>query len=233
MRFAICNGKKTNARDVVSGTIGKDLWYKTYDVVACVGKYRQYWRYVGEKPELPPGYENESEWHARWKSLVDDEHVEVIFGDNNEHRADIFTGKEIIEIQRSPIDIRDAQERTTFYKTLFPESKVIWIINVVDAWKKRNITVIKAKTEDKYDNFIWKYPRKWILDLTGKNTMVLLDFNEQKDLLLRIWIHGNEWCCRWMKKSQFYKDYLEIVAAKDYEKRPEKAIEDLLKNTER
>lgn len=222
MRFAIYNGVRTNARDVESGAIGKDLWYKSYDVVACVGKYRQYWKYMGAKPELPPGYENESEWHARWKSLVDDEHVEVVFGKHNEHRADIFTGYEIIEIQRSPIDIRDAKERTEFYRTIFPEVRVIWIINIVDAWK--NIDLDKATR-----TFTWKYERKWVMDLTGKGTVIFLDYKETGKYLLKVWKHDGKYFYKYVEKKVFYKEYLEKVAVKDYENQPEKAIEGLLK----
>lgn len=222
MRFAIYKGKKTNARDVESGAIGKDLWYKTYDVVACVGKYRQYWKYMGVKPELPPGYENESEWHARWKSLVDDEHVEVIFGEHNEHRADIFTGNEIIEIQRSQIDIRAAKERTEFYRGLFPDSRVIWIINIVDAWK--HIEKDKSK-----GTFKWKYERKWVMDLTGKDTIVFLDYNETGKWLLKVWKYGEEYFYKYEEKKAFFKEHLKAVAAKDFKNQPEKAIEDLLK----
>ena len=89
MKYAKYNGQKTQAYTVKSGDIGTDLWYEDYEVVACVGKYRQYWKYTNDKPILPNGYEPESEWHAAWKKAIKDDFCEVVCGENREHRADI------------------------------------------------------------------------------------------------------------------------------------------------
>ena len=93
MKYAIVNGVKTNIRDVEKGTIGFDCWYRDYQVKACKGHYMQYWKYTDQKPVLPEGYENETEWHECWKKLVNDECCEAICGGSNEHRADILTDK--------------------------------------------------------------------------------------------------------------------------------------------
>ena len=111
MQFAKLNGKRIRAKNANSGDIGECPWTGK-PVKAKVGELRQYWTYIGDKPVLPEGYENETQWHFNWKSLVNDENCEVVYGENNEHRADIVGNNgEIIEIQLSPIDIRIVRER--------------------------------------------------------------------------------------------------------------------------
>ena len=209
MKFAIVNGIKTNIRDVEKGTIGYDCWYKTYQVKACKGHYMQYWKYVDEKPILPEGYENETEWHECWKSAVKDEFCEVVCGNNNEHRADILTPHNAVEIQYSSISYDAAHNRTVFYHDL-KERRTIWIVNAYKAWRKKRIVTSKPINE-KF-RIEWVYPKKWVVDISHlKNSNVFLDISPTANNLILLWKHEDALYGKWIEKNHFYDQYL-----KDY-----------------
>ena len=223
MKFANVNGQRTNASQVNSGTMGNDLWFKDYKVIACVGKYRQYWKYKDEKPPLPGGYESETEWHAAWKAAIIDEYCEVICGENNEHRADIKTPQYVIEIQKSPIDGRDVEDRINFYNRL-TKNRVIWIVNVEVPWKKKRITTTKLEKDTAF-LINWKYKWKWVEDIsTNKNTHLYLDFNSQNNKLIKTWTFNNQLYGSWIMKEVFFKDYLSCVSKEPYKSKKEEFI---------
>lgn len=230
MKYALYNGIKTKASEVSSGAIGRDLWFNDYEVIACVGQYRQFWKYKDEKPILPDGYENETEWHAAWKANLNDDSVEVIIGDKREHRADIFNGNEVIEIQKSSIDIRVAIERVNFYKNKFPASRVIWIINVEEAWKnKRFETNLINK---KQFNITWKYKKSWVYDLAyTTKTDVFLEFNRQSEKLIKFWVHEEKMYGSWFSKEKFFTNYLNDIANIKYKNKPKYFVRDLIKSS--
>lgn len=215
MRYAIQNGKKVHIKDAEKGSIGQDCWLNGFKVKACKGDYLQYWKYIDEHPILPNGYENETEWHIAWKSLVKDEYCEVICGANNEHRADIKTPKFVIELQFSHISFTDAKERTLFYNKL-TGNRVVWVINCFGPSMKRYIHVGKRVTNTDYYNLDWKYPKKWAVDLSRyKDTNVYLDISIKSDKMLQIWKHKNGLFCRWVDKQSFYDTYLKSVSNQD------------------
>lgn len=204
MKYAIVNGTKLNIRDADRGTLGYDCWYREYRVKACKGHYMQYWKYEDGKPNLPEGYENETEWHEAWKSLVYDENCEVICGEHNEHRADIITKRNVIEIQYSSISFEAVQERVHFYSKLMNE-RVIWIVNAYAAWK--NIETILEQSKRLIIK--WKYPKRWVIDICGwKDTTVYLDVSPKGKNLLQIWRYQGFLYGLWKKKHDFYVDNL-------------------------
>lgn len=206
MKYAIVNGVKTNIRDVEKGTIGFDCWYRDYQVKACKGHYMQYWKYVDQKPALPEGYENETDWHECWKKLVKDECCEVICGDNNEHRADILTDKEAIEIQYSSIAFEAAYERTVFYNNL-KARRTIWIVNAYKSCRDRRIEVKKNNNNEIIVN--WKYAKRWAVDISHCGTSdVYLDLSPTSDKLLKIWKHDGVLYGKWIKKHDFFNQHL-------------------------
>lgn len=217
MKFAKFNGLKTHAKNVVSGDKGRDLWFTEYEVVACVGKYRQYWKYINEKPVLPNGYEPETEWHASWKGAIIDEACEVICGANREHRADIKTDKFVIEIQKSPIDGWAVVERNEFYKKL-TGNRVVWVVNVEKPWKEKRISTELVKT-GKDGRFIikWKYKWKWVEEISvTTDTRLFLDFNIQNDKLIYMWTYQNTTFGKWVYKADFFDEYLASVAKENF-----------------
>jgi len=217
MKYANVNGVKTHAKTVRSATKGNDLWYQEYEVVACVGKYRQYWKYTGAEPPYPNGYENESEWHAAWKTAIRDEHCEVVCGENREHRADIKTHKYIIEIQKSSMDGYDVIERNKFYKEL-TGNRLVWVVNLEKPWKEKKITTeYDYKSKDGRFIITWKYAWKWVKEIAApKDTFLFLDFNTKGERLIYMWMHDKVLYGKWVFKLDFYKTYLKDVMKPEY-----------------
>ncbi len=212
MRYALVNGIKTHINNVPKGTIAFDCWFKNYRVKACKGYYMQYWKYIDERPMLPDGYENETEWHECWKKTVRDEFCEVVCGDNNEHRADILTDKEAIEIQYSPISYEAARDRTLFYNKL-KGRRTIWIVNVYKSCRDRRIETKKINNETIVE---WKYEKKWVVDISHlKSSDVYLDLSPKSDKLLKIWKHNEVLYGKWIKKNDFYNKHMKEYSGKN------------------
>lgn len=49
MKYAIVNGSLTHISKVAKGTIAKEFGYSDNLVIACIGKHRQYWKYLDVK----------------------------------------------------------------------------------------------------------------------------------------------------------------------------------------
>ncbi len=222
MQFARNNGKRLRAKNAKSGDIGECLW-TGHPVKAKVGELRQYWSYIGEKPNLPEGYENETIWHYNWKSLVKDDYCEVLFGENNEHRADIVGNKNtIIEVQLSPIDIRIVRERIEFYKPISKE-RVIWIVDATTYFKN----TFDIEKSGQFYKAKWKNKRQWTyLIAQNPDCHLFLDINHKKNYLLKTWVNKGDIFCKFYEKTKFYSEYLSDVGTCDSE---EHIIEKLTK----
>ena len=209
MLLAIHNNIRKCAEEAGSGEIGTCPW-TGLEVKAHVGHIRQYWAYHGEKPNFERGYEPESEWHITWKAPIKDEYCEVVFGENNEHRADILgSNNTVIEIQKSIIDIRDSRERVEFYRNE-TNRRVIWIVDIQEFWNKR-FFLEKSKTFATF-NVKWKPKRTWLWDLASTtDTNLYLEFNQSNDKLLHVWIHKGEMYAKYFKKSDFFDSYMKDV----------------------
>lgn len=207
MIYAYVNNVKTHINDVAKGTIAKDI-LTGYDVKACKGHYRQYWKYKDNSVSLPPGYENETEWHNAWKRCLKEEYVEVICGNNNEHRAAIKTDKYVIEPMLGQADYDVIKERIDFYNEL-TQRRVIFIVNAYKSALKHRID-FNTKTKDgKYSIVNWKHKRKWAFDVSAyKNTNVFLDISKDKDFILRVWKYDNILYGERTTKTDFYNIYL-------------------------
>jgi len=206
MVIALVNGERLRAEQAGSGTIGICPWTRL-SVKAKVGEIRQYWAYEGGQPNLPEGYENETEWHFNWKHPVKDDFCEVVCGQNNEHRADVIGNNEtVIEIQNSPIDIRIVRERTLFYKN-HSNKRVIWLINATDYWDTRLKVQFDKRVGNNYP-IEWKPVRQWVIEIAKTtNTNLFLDFNLKSDKLLQMWVHDKKLTGSFITKVDFFKRY--------------------------
>ncbi len=228
MKYALVNGKKTHAKNVKSGTIGNDLWFTNYKVKACVGKYRQFWVYQDGKPNLPEGYEPESEWHSNWKESLKDECTEVICGLNNEHRADILTNEYAIEIQKSSICGFEVQNRIDFYNEL-TNQRVIWIVNVFEPWKEKRIETVPSK-KGKRNQFDIKWSRgwSWVKDIAkNTDTHLFLDVGSKGENLLKVWSYQGKLIGAWYKKSKFFDEYLKKHSKQEFNDEPQLFLDSL------
>ena len=208
MLNAIVDGVKKSIKDARRGEIGYDPWNPTIRVKACMGNYLAYWRYIDPRPTLPEGYENETEWHEAWKRGVSAEYVEVICGINQEHRADIKTPECVIEVQRSPISIEVAQERSRFYAPLTKSGRIIWIFNAYNACAKRHLNFGSIDKRGVF-KIEWKWIKVHIADVSRLTiTDVYLDISPKCESLIRIWKHDGEIYGKWMRKATFFDKYL-------------------------
>jgi hypothetical protein len=216
MKYALVNDCKVHIKNVERGTIGSDCWFSKNAVKACKGHYKQYWKYIDEKPVLPEGYENETDWHVAWKDSLRDEYVEVICGENNEHRADIKTPEYVIEIQKSPISYDAAKERSLFYSKLNKDTRMLWIVNAYSACSKRHISTTKTKDNRLLVN--WKYKKMWVADISGfTSTHVYLDLSPKSKNMLRIWKHEKLLYGNWESKEVFFNKYIAPYSDSTYE----------------
>ncbi len=229
MFLAIHNGERKRAEETESGVIGTCPWTQ-HPVKAHVGLLRQYWAYVGEHPILPHGYEPESEWHLTWKAPIQDQYCEVIFGNNNEHRADILGSNDtVIEIQRSVIDIRESRERVEFYQRETGK-RVIWVVDIQEFWRKRLFLDGRPDSRGTY-KIKWKPKRTWLWDLAGNTkTNLFLEFNQSSDRLLHAWVHNKSMMAKFITKAEFFERYMQHVAKPEYYD-TESAVEALKGNT--
>lgn len=228
MLLAIHNGQKKRAEDAGSAEIGTCPW-TNLAVKAHVGHIRQYWAYHGEKPNFHYGYEPESEWHISWKSPIQNQYCEVIFGVNNEHRADILgSNNTVIEIQKSIIDIRDSRERVQFYRNA-TNRRVVWVVDIQEFWNKRFF--LEKSKEFGIFNVRWKPKRTWLWDLASTpETNLYLEFKQSNDKLLHVWINNGKMCAKYFKKSDFFERYMKDVAKVEFQTSTEDAVQLLCGN---
>jgi len=223
MLLAIHANRKKRAEEAGRGEYGICPW-SNLEVKAHVGLVRQFWAYTDVKPTFDRGYEPESEWHINWKAPIKDEYCEVIFGENNEHRADILgSNNTVIEIQKSTIDIRDSRERVTFYQNA-TNRRVVWVVDIQEFWKKR-FFLEKSKKFGVF-NVVWKPKRTWLWDLASTSgTNLYLEFNHSNNKLLHVWIYNTKMYAKYFKKEDFFNRYMLDVAKEKFQINIEDAID--------
>lgn len=223
MLLAVHNNQKIRAEEAGRGAYGICPW-TNLEVKAHVGLIRQFWAYTDTKPDFTRGYEPESEWHITWKAPIRDEYCEVIFGDNNEHRADILgSNNTVVEIQRSIIDIRDSRERVEFYKNA-TDRRVIWVVDIQTFWRK----TFNLKPSGQFGTFEveWKPKRTWLWDLASTpDTNLYLEFNQSNDKLLHVWIHNTVMYAKYFSKEEFFQRYMYDVAKDEFQNNTQNAID--------
>lgn len=123
--------------------------------------------------------EGETRWHLDWKKIIP-ERAEIKIGN---HRADILNYNNIvIELQHSPISIKDIIEREGFYK------KMIWLLDLTSYNKSINFQYFhkKPKNYHPFYFFKWKYMKKSFLysqkdiflDLGDLNIFRIMELNK-------------------------------------------------------
>lgn len=123
MRYANVNGEKLEASAGLSGECpgcGQTM-------VAHCGNIRvHHWTHKGKR-NCDPWWENETEWHRKWKDQFLKEWQEIPHRDEatgERHFADVKTAQDwVLEFQHSPIKPEEKLSRNQFYK------KIIWIVD--------------------------------------------------------------------------------------------------------
>ncbi len=123
MQYSTVNGQKALPFSKGKGNCdicGSDT------IAKCGEKVMWHWAHKS-KMECDPWWENETEWHRKWKEHFPENFREIIHHcetTGEKHRADIKSDNGIIlEIQNSPISLEELRSRENFYKNL------VWIVN--------------------------------------------------------------------------------------------------------
>ena len=122
MKFALVNGKKTEAAKAVRGfcpSCGSEL-------VAKCGELRvDHWAHKGNR-DCDLWAENETEWHRAWKDKFPINWQEVDHRDDSgeQHRADVKTASGwVLEFQHSYLNPEERRARNSFYR------KLVWVVD--------------------------------------------------------------------------------------------------------
>ncbi len=98
----------------------------------------------------------DSDWHFGWQNRFPKENQEVtLVLDGTKHRADVITGYNVIEFQRSALTTEQFSARNAFYTDL--GYKVIWLFDLRDLYESGEIMC--SGTEGNL-SFLWENPRK-------------------------------------------------------------------------
>lgn len=123
MRFALVDGRRQEAQ---RGLKGKCRGCDKPLTPKCGERRAPHWAHQKEHPCTDKWWENEGEWHRKWKSEFPDDWQEVPHpvGDGTRHIADIKTAHGwVVELQHSPISPQERRSRDAFYRQL------VWVVD--------------------------------------------------------------------------------------------------------
>lgn len=123
MKFAIVNNVRTEPSPRLKGVCcccGEPMTSR------CGSKRVWHWAHLPNQ-HCDPWWENETQWHRKWKSYFPEENQEVVHFDSatgEKHVADIKSKDGlVVELQNSPMDSVELHSRENFYR------EMIWIVN--------------------------------------------------------------------------------------------------------
>lgn len=123
MEIALVDGQRQKPQPLLKGVCqacGKPALAK------CGEKILWHWAHQSRK-SCDPWWENETDWHRRWKHFFPEAWHEVVQHDpetGEKHIADVRTANElVIELQHSAMPHDELRSREAFYK------RMIWIVD--------------------------------------------------------------------------------------------------------
>lgn len=122
MKFSLVNGER---REAEKGLLGSCIGCGQQMIAKCGQIKVKHWAHKS-KCQCDHWWENETEWHRKWKNHFPVECQEGRFqAENGEwHIADVKTLQGwVLEFQNSPISIEERESRDAFYK------KIVWVVN--------------------------------------------------------------------------------------------------------
>jgi len=147
------------------------------ETVAKCGNFKvHHWAHKSRN-HCDPWWENEGEWHRKWKNYFPKESQEITFKNsetNERHIADIFINQTIIEVQSYSIKEDEARIRESFYNNM------IWVIDGCKNESDKfyfNISLRGAHTEDNYLRKLrWMGRSKILAKWSYSTKPVFIDF---------------------------------------------------------
>jgi competence protein CoiA len=144
--------------------------------------------------DCDPWYEPMTEWHFGWQNKCIEESREIVLG---KHRADLFNGVCIIELQHSHISSLEIKERENFYKYL------IWLLDFrhkiehINFFKLCNQNYLKIKW---FPKTMYSFTKPLFLDLGNK--------------IIRVKKLNENYKGFWYEEVDFEKIYLKKILKK-------------------
>lgn len=173
MKFSLVDGFKA---EPFKGGTGICFCCGSKTIAKCGNFKVHHWAHKS-KVNCDPWWENEGEWHRKWKNYFHIESQEVVFKQplsNEKHIADIYSNQTVIEIQSYSIKEDEARLREKFY------NHMIWVI---DGCKNEfdkiyfNLSLYSPHTEDPSLRQLQWHGRSKILAKWSKSTKpVYFDF---------------------------------------------------------
>ena len=116
-----------------------------------------------------------SEWHREWQKCfpICNQEVVVQLGEIK-HRADVLTGKTVVEFQHSALSTDSFNKRNSFYRDL--GYKVVWLFDLIEEYQNRFI----KKSIEKDNCFVWDNPKRTFnkYDLNIGQTELFFQFKD-------------------------------------------------------
>ena len=130
MKYAILNNKRIEPQ---KGIIDAVCPICEEIVIPKCGNIKiHHWAHK-TKYNCDPWWENETEWHRKWKDLFPEECQEFVMIDNitsEKHIADVRINNLTLEFQHSSISENEKTSRENFYKNMF------WIVDARKYYEK-------------------------------------------------------------------------------------------------
>ena len=184
MKYALVDGEKNEA---VRGTKGICPGCSTELIPHCGESIMHHWAHKGDR-NCDHWWENETEWHRKWKAHFPKESQEIVHFDQNgeKHIADVKTESElVIEFQHSYLKPEERRSRIAFYQ------KMVW---VVDGLRRKNdksqfFKLVEEASVLRFNKLVIlrigfpeesKIIREWVSD----RIPTLFDFQESQ----RVWL---------------------------------------------
>lgn len=141
--------------------------------------YDPHWAHLS-KEVCDPWWEEESDWHKKWKNLVDEQFREVPIEKNGvKHRADIcLVSGIVVELQHSALSTEERCERETFYE------RMIWIIHL----PKSKIKLLNhCYQKDVFDDYYAQIDniKEWVY-VPPHTSPIFLDLGDDEDKIFLV-----------------------------------------------
>ena len=146
-----------------------------------------------------------SDWHLEWQKEFPACNQEVVVQLGSvKHRADVLTGKTVIEFQHSQLSSDVFNKRNAFYHNL--GYKTVWLFDVVEEYMSGKIF-----SEDNA-RFVWKNSKRTFRDFTVEHGKAEIFFQLTDDAENKSIIKVNNYgekgfatfeACAWFSKSEF------------------------------
>lgn len=183
MKYAILNNKRIEPQ---KGIIDAVCPICEEIVIPKCGNIKiHHWAHK-TKYNCDPWWENETEWHRKWKDLFPEECQEFVMIDNitsEKHIADVRINNLTLEFQHSSISENEKTSRENFYKNMF------WIVDARKYYEKFKNTLqflnhskrCKICFYYNYDEFEQSkncFPKRWL----NSKVPVIFDFGIHENI---------------------------------------------------